>query len=49
MAGKVRADCRVIYVNPDDKEIERAKDYYHFETIQKTFQDYVESACCVVR
>lgn len=49
MADRVEAGCRVIYVNPDDDEIKRARDYYHFETVQKTFQDYVESTCCVMR
>ena len=44
MACKAKADCQVVYVNPDPKEIERARGYYHFETIEKTFQDYVASA-----
>lgn len=44
MKHNVQADCRVVYVNPDPKEIIRARDYYHFETIEKTFQDYVASA-----
>lgn len=41
MRCKVGTGRRVIYVNPDPKETKRARDYYHFETIQKTFQDYV--------
>ncbi|MDP1948523.1 MAG: hypothetical protein Q8L77_13585 [Nitrospirota bacterium] len=49
MADKVKAGCRVIYVNPDENEIKRAQDYYHFETAKKTFRDYVESASCVMR
>lgn len=49
MTNKVKADCQVIYVNPDDDEIKKAKDYYHFETVRKTFRDYVKSACCVMR
>ena len=49
MANKVNAHCQVIYVNPDKDEIKRAMDYYHFETVQKAFHDYVESAGCVMR
>ncbi len=44
MKRNAQADYRVVYVNPDPKEIMRARDYYHFETIEKTFQDYVASA-----
>ena len=44
MAYEAEANCRVVYVNPDPKEIERARDYYHFETIVKIFQDYVANS-----
>ena len=44
MKRNEQADCRVVYVNPDPDEIERARDYYHFEVVEKTFQDYVASA-----
>jgi len=45
----VRPHCQVIYVNTDNDDIERARGYYRFETVQKTFHDYVESAGCVRR
>ena len=41
MQRQAKAGCRVIYVNPDPAELERAGNYYHFETIQKKFRDYV--------
>lgn len=41
MANKVKTDCRVIYVNPNKAELKRAENQYHFETISKTFREYV--------
>jgi hypothetical protein len=41
MQREVRATRRVIYVNPDSNDAKEARDYYHFETIQKPFQEYV--------
>ena len=49
MAKKVKTGCRVIYVNPNEEEIKRAEDYYHFETIPMKFREYVESKPCVGR
>jgi len=49
MASKVKTGCRVIYVNPVDEEVKRAKDHYHFETVQKTFRDYVDTSISVMR
>jgi hypothetical protein len=49
MVNKVKTGCRVIYINPADDEIRRAKDYYHFETVQKTFRDYVDTSTRVMR
>lgn len=49
MASKAKTGCRVIYVNPVDEEIKRAKHHYHFETAQKTFRDYVDTSIGVMR
>ena len=47
MASRVKTGCRVICVNPVDDEIMKAKDHYHFETVQKTFRDYVKTSSSI--
>lgn len=49
MANKVKTGCRVIYVNPNEAEIKRAEDHYHFETVPMKFREYVETESCTIQ
>lgn len=44
MKRNTQAGRKVVYVNPDPRGIMRARGHYLFETVEKTFQDYVTSA-----